>query len=193
MPSKLDVGIRRHLYLHLRLCCISAKPYLILPFLHWLSNGLIHDMNRIMPPLLSHVFMVKHICASRNWSLFCFRNSLGNKLSLTRPRYLNPTYNSVQQPQNRGKQTLTHEHVDSIARSILKRDFGYDDFRHEQVRYHIPFSEVTVIDAFLCHRLPPSGLFCKEKMRLLCSLLALASRYAIRYVVIQGALELIQV
>ncbi|KAI1157717.1 hypothetical protein F5B18DRAFT_669001 [Nemania serpens] len=38
----------------------------------------------------------------------------------------------VQQPQNRGKQTLTHEHVDSIARSILKRDFGYDDFRHEQ-------------------------------------------------------------
>lgn len=75
-----------------------------------------------------------------------FRNSLGNKLSLTRPRYLNPTYNSVQQPQNRGKQTLTHEHVDSIARSILKRDFGYDDFRHEQVRYHIPFSEVTVTD-----------------------------------------------
>ncbi|KAI0902735.1 hypothetical protein F4823DRAFT_569458 [Ustulina deusta] len=85
-----------------------------------------------MPPLLLYVFMVKHICASRNWSLFCFRNSLGNKLFLTRPRYLNPIYNSVQQPQNRGKQTLTHEHVDSIAWSILKRDFGYDDFRHEQ-------------------------------------------------------------
>ncbi|RWA13157.1 hypothetical protein EKO27_g1943 [Xylaria grammica] len=42
---------------------------------------------------------------------------------------VNPVHNNVQQPSKRVKQTSTY---DDIARSILKREFGYDDFRHEQ-------------------------------------------------------------
>ncbi|KAI1761310.1 ATP-dependent DNA helicase recQ [Hypoxylon sp. FL1150] len=55
-----------------------------------------------------------------------------NKLLLTQPKHANPTHNSVRRLNKRGMQTSTHALVDSIALSILKRDFGYDNFRHEQ-------------------------------------------------------------
>lgn len=45
----------------------------------------------------------------------------------------------VQQPSKRARQGSTDEPFDAIARSILKRDFGYDDFRHEQVCSYVPF------------------------------------------------------
>ncbi|GAW13817.1 hypothetical protein ANO14919_032070 [Xylariales sp. No.14919] len=45
---------------------------------------------------------------------------------------VNPVHNNVQQPGKRAKQTSTCDRYDDIARSILKREFGYDDFRHEQ-------------------------------------------------------------
>ncbi|KAI3328758.1 ATP-dependent DNA helicase recQ [Ustulina deusta] len=38
----------------------------------------------------------------------------------------------VQNPSNRVMQASAHEQYDAIARSILKANFGYDDFRHEQ-------------------------------------------------------------
>ncbi|KAI1309213.1 ATP-dependent DNA helicase recQ [Xylaria venustula] len=41
-------------------------------------------------------------------------------------------HDDAENPSKRVKQASTHEQVDSIARSILKRDFGYDGFRHEQ-------------------------------------------------------------
>ncbi|KAI3333970.1 hypothetical protein F4824DRAFT_502376 [Ustulina deusta] len=43
--------------------------------------------------------------------------------------------NGVQLPNKRTRQALTHEASfkrDSIARTVLKRDSGYDDFRYEQ-------------------------------------------------------------
>ncbi|TGJ88598.1 hypothetical protein E0Z10_g159 [Xylaria hypoxylon] len=45
---------------------------------------------------------------------------------------VNPAHDSVQHPSKRVKKTLTYEQYDDISRSILKRDFGYDDFRYEQ-------------------------------------------------------------
>ncbi|KAI0450247.1 ATP-dependent DNA helicase recQ [Xylaria acuta] len=47
---------------------------------------------------------------------------------------VNPAHDdgNDQHPSKRAKHASAHEQYDSIARSILRRDFGYDDFRHEQ-------------------------------------------------------------
>ncbi|KAI0435248.1 P-loop containing nucleoside triphosphate hydrolase protein [Xylaria sp. FL1042] len=104
-----------------------------------------------MPPLLlaprncsrvSRKFLVPGVLERKRVHHY-FRSGSGDKLSVTRPRHLIPTYDSIQRLNKRGKQTLTHGHVDSIARSILKQYFGYDDFRHEQVSYLVPL--------FWCH------------------------------------------
>ncbi|KAI8947586.1 ATP-dependent DNA helicase recQ [Xylaria longipes] len=46
---------------------------------------------------------------------------------------VNPAHDDGgQDPSKRPKHASAHERYDSIARSILKTNFGYDDFRHEQ-------------------------------------------------------------
>lgn len=45
----------------------------------------------------------------------------------------------AQHPSKRARQGSTHDQFDTIARSILKKDFGYDNFRHEQVCSYVPF------------------------------------------------------
>ncbi|KAI1187985.1 ATP-dependent DNA helicase recQ [Nemania serpens] len=68
----------------------------------------------------------------------------------------------VQQPSKRARQGSTDEPFDAIARSILKRDFGYDDFRHEQaaaIRSTLKGDNVLVIfptgaGKSLCYQIP---------------------------------------
>ncbi|KAI1429701.1 P-loop containing nucleoside triphosphate hydrolase protein [Xylaria sp. FL1777] len=55
-----------------------------------------------------------------------------DELLLIGSKRVNQADDSVEHPSKRAKQTSALEQSDSIARSILKRDFGYDDFRHEQ-------------------------------------------------------------
>ncbi|KAI0441382.1 ATP-dependent DNA helicase recQ [Xylaria telfairii] len=46
---------------------------------------------------------------------------------------VNPSHDeSHQHPSKRAMHASTHDQYDSIARSVLKQSFGYDDFRHEQ-------------------------------------------------------------
>ncbi|KAJ2989256.1 hypothetical protein NUW58_g3561 [Xylaria curta] len=69
---------------------------------------------------------------------------------------------SVQHPNKRAKQSSTHGQYDDIARSILKRDFGYDDFRHEQasaIRAILQGENVLVVfptgaGKSLCYQIP---------------------------------------
>ncbi|KAK5627979.1 hypothetical protein RRF57_003694 [Xylaria bambusicola] len=110
-----------------------------------------------MAPYL-HVSKVKHTGIVRNYSRFPNTSSIpillnrkrihccskirlrdkllsdagANKLSLTSPTPIDPTHNGVRSPNNRGNHALAHEHAAPIARSILKRCFGHNDFRHEQ-------------------------------------------------------------
>ncbi|KAI0527953.1 ATP-dependent DNA helicase recQ [Xylaria bambusicola] len=110
-----------------------------------------------MAPYL-HVSRVKHVGIVRNYSRsfntssipeslgrkginYCSKNGLRDKLLndaganklafLARLKPIDPTYNGLRRLNSWGEQALAHEHA-SIARSILKRSFGYDDFRHEQ-------------------------------------------------------------
>lgn len=56
---------------------------------------------------------------------------------LISPKTKRPNVSSddvIQQPSKRVKQSSTQDDYDSIARSILQANFGYKDFRHEQVR-----------------------------------------------------------
>ncbi|KAF2971610.1 hypothetical protein GQX73_g1998 [Xylaria multiplex] len=55
-----------------------------------------------------------------------------DELLLAGPKRVNAAAGDVQQPSKRVKNESSYKQYDDIARSILKRDFGYDDFRHEQ-------------------------------------------------------------
>ncbi|KAI1112270.1 ATP-dependent DNA helicase recQ [Nemania sp. NC0429] len=76
---------------------------------------------------------------------------------------------SAQHPSKRARQgSSTHEQLGSIAQSILKRDFGFDDFRHEQaaaIKSILTGENVLVVfptgaGKSLCYQIP--GIAFKE-------------------------------
>lgn len=73
-----------------------------------------------------------------------------NKVCLVGPKHINLKHYSVLHSHKPGNQTLAPELADGIARYILKRDFGYDGYRHEQVCYHGPFLKHNYLLISLC-------------------------------------------
>ncbi|KAJ8122979.1 hypothetical protein ONZ43_g959 [Nemania bipapillata] len=55
-----------------------------------------------------------------------------DELLLAGSKRANPDHDGAQHPSKRTKQGSAEDQCTSIARSILKQKFGYDDFRHEQ-------------------------------------------------------------
>ncbi|KAI0105008.1 ATP-dependent DNA helicase recQ [Nemania sp. FL0031] len=83
-------------------------------------------------------------------------------LLLAGSKRANSDHHSAQHPSKRAKQNSTREQHDSIARSILKQKFGYDDFRHEQaaaIRNILTGENVLVVfptgaGKSLCYQIP---------------------------------------
>ncbi|KAI0534474.1 P-loop containing nucleoside triphosphate hydrolase protein [Xylaria digitata] len=55
-----------------------------------------------------------------------------DELLLAGPKRVNSATGNIQHPSKRVKNESSYKQYDDIARSILKRDFGHNDFRHEQ-------------------------------------------------------------